>query len=73
MVARQDRAAQIIEASATTFAAVALTVRLSVVNPIADDRLTGALGTAYSIGPTMLTDQLKTLLVVNEGGEINQL
>jgi hypothetical protein len=73
MVARQDRPAQIIKAHATTFAAVTLTVRLPVVTPIADHRLTGAAGTAYSMGPTMLTDQLKTLLVVNERGEINQL
>jgi hypothetical protein len=71
MVARQDRPAQIVEAYATTFATVALTVRLPVITPIADHRLTGAAGTAYSIGPPMLADQLKTLLIVNEGGEIN--
>ena len=73
MMASQDRPAQIVEARPATLAAVALAVLLPVVNTIADHGLAGAAGTANAIGPTMLTNQPKTLLVVDEGGEINQV
>jgi len=72
MMAGQDRPAQIVEAGAATFAAIALPVLLHVVDAMAYDGRAGAAGTANAIGPTMLADQLKTLLVVDEGGKIDQ-
>lgn len=73
MMAGQDRAAQVIEASPTAFAPVALAVRLRIVPTVATDALAGATGAAHRIGPTMLTNELVTLAIVDESGEIDQL
>ncbi len=73
MMACQDRPAQIIEASATSLASVALPVLLGVINAVADDRATGAAGAANAVRPSMLTDHLVALRVVDQGREIDQV
>ena len=71
-MAGQDRPGQIVEATAAAFATVALAVRLFLIMTVTDHRMARTAGTANAIGPTMLTDQLVTLVVINERGEVDQ-
>jgi len=73
MMAGQDRSAQVIEATAAAFATVALAMKMRLVMTVTDHGAAGATGTANTIGPTVLTNQLETFFVVDEGGKINQL
>ena len=72
-MARQDRPGQVIEAAAAAFATVALAVPLLLVMTITDHRMARTTGTAHAIGPTMLTDQLVALVVIDERRKIDQL
>jgi hypothetical protein len=73
MMAGQDCPAQVIEATTASFATVALTVVLSIIVAIANHRMARTARTFDAVGPTILTDQLKALPVVNKGGEVDQL
>jgi hypothetical protein len=72
VMAGQDRSGQIIETAAAAFATVALAPRLFLIMTVTDHRMAGTAGTANAIGPTMLTDQLVALVVINERGEVDQ-
>jgi hypothetical protein len=72
MTPGQDRPGQIVEAAAATLATVALPLLLGVVDPVAYDAVTATARAANAVGPTVLTDQLVTLRVVDEGGEVDQ-
>jgi len=73
MMAGQDRPGQIIEATAAAFATVALAVGLFLIVAIADHRMARTARTLDAVGPTMLTDQIVALRVINERGEVDQL
>jgi hypothetical protein len=73
MMAGQNGAAQVIKANAAGFATVALAVPLRLIITVPMDATAGAAGAANTIGPTVLTDQQVTLVVVDERGEIDQL
>ena len=73
VMAGQDRPGQIIEATAAAFATVALAVRLFLIVAVTADRMARAARTANAIGPTMLTDQIEALVVIDERGEVDQL
>lgn len=72
-MAGQDRPGQIIEATAAAIATVALAVRLFLIMTVTDHRMTRTARTADAIGPTMLTDQIEALAVIDERGEVDQL
>ena len=72
VMAGQDRSGQVVEATAAAFATVALAVALFLVMTVADHRMARTTRTAHAIGPTMLTDQLVALVVINERGKIDQ-
>ena len=73
MMAGQDRPRQIIEANAAVFATVALAAALFLIMTITDRRMSRTARTANTIGPTILTDQIEALVVINERGEVDQL
>jgi hypothetical protein len=73
MMAGQDRPGQVIEAAAAAFATVALAVGLFVIVAIADHRMARTARTMDAVGPTMLTDQIEALAVIDERGEVDQL
>jgi hypothetical protein len=73
VMACQDRPGQIIEATAAAIATVALAVRLFLIMTVTDHRMARTARTANAIGPTMLTDQIEALAVIDERGEVDQL
>jgi hypothetical protein len=73
MVAGQNCPGQVIEATAAFFATVALAVALCFIVTIADHRMARTARTLNAVGPSVLTDPLVALLVINERSEVDQL
>ena len=66
MMSREDGIGQIVEALVTTFAFVTLTVGLSVIATVLDDRVRAAMRTDYAVRPSHIPDGLVALGVVDE-------
>ena len=56
MVPSKNSPRQIIKASITVFASIALPMTLSIIMAMADHRSTAALDATHTIGPAVLTD-----------------
>jgi hypothetical protein len=72
MMTGQDGTTEIIETTATALAKVALTVKLGVIVTVPHNRAAIARRTANSVGPPVLTDQRKALVVIDKRGKIDQ-
>src|SRR5215210_4932723 len=73
MVPGQRRAGEVVEAPGARLAPVALPVRLRIVAPVADHRVTAAPGTAHALRPAMLAHQREALGVVQQPREVDQV
>lgn len=65
-MASKDRVRQIVEASLTQLAQIALTLGLSVVSPLFDDLRAITAWTPHTVWPTQVPNGLKTFGVVDE-------
>src|SRR5687768_4085470 len=66
MVPGQRRAGEVVKAPGARLAAIALPMRLGVVAPVADHRVTATSGTAHALGPAMLAHQREAFRVVQQ-------
>jgi hypothetical protein len=73
MVPGQRRAGEVVEAPGARLTSIALPVRLRVVAPIADHRLTATPGTAHALRPAMLANQREAFGVVQQPREVDQV
>src|SRR5919205_127362 len=73
MVPGQRRAGEVVEAPGARLTSIALPVRLRVVAPIADHRLTATPGTAHALRPAMLANQREAFGVVHQPREVDQV
>ena len=69
----QHCAGQIVKAPGAGLAPIALPMRLGVVAPVADHRVTATSGTAHALWPAMLAHQREALGVVQQGREFDQI
>jgi hypothetical protein len=67
----QNRSGQIIKPCATVPAQIALSMPMSFIMTVTDYRNAGARWAVDAIQPPMLTDQLITLAVIKQGGQID--
>ena len=65
-MSRENGIGQVIEALMTTFALITLTVGLSIISAVLDDRVRAAMRTGYAVRPTHIPDGLVALGVVDE-------
>jgi hypothetical protein len=72
MMASQNRACQVVKPRFTVLAAVALPMALCVIMAVTNDRARRAGRATHTIGPSMLTDQLIALGVIDQSREIDQ-
>src|SRR5215210_4090413 len=73
MVSGQRRAGEVVEAPGAGLAAIALPMRLGVIAPVADHRVTATPGTAHALGPAMLAHQREALGVIQQPREVDQI
>jgi hypothetical protein len=73
MVPGQHRAGEVVEATRTGLAPVALPVRLRVVAAVAHHGATAASRAAHALRPAMLPHQGEALGVIDQGREIDQI
>src|SRR5215213_9555959 len=73
MVPGQRRAGEVVEAPGAGLTPIALSMRLRVVAPIADDRVTATPGTAHAFRPAMLAHQREAFGVVQQLREVDQV
>lgn len=73
MVAGQHGGAEVIKTAAARPAAIALAMALCVIVPVAPHARAAARRAAHPFRPTMLTDQLKAFLIIDESSEIDQV
>jgi hypothetical protein len=65
----KDTVTEIVKLMPTGLAAIALAINLSVILATLDDLVGMAMGTAHTICPAMVTDQLVAFAIVDEVGE----
>src|SRR5215212_8614592 len=73
MVPGQRRAGEVVEAPGAGLTPIALSMRLRVVAPIADYRVTATPGTAHAFRPAMLAHQREAFGVVQQLREVDQV
>src|SRR3954470_13052758 len=73
MVSGQDGTRQIIEPHSAVLASVSLPMPLGLIMAMADHRGTGTARAAHSFRPAMVPDQLITLGIIDQGGQIDHL
>src|SRR5215212_10826439 len=69
----QRRAGEVVKAPGAVLAPIALPVRLGVVAPVADHRVTATSGTAHALGPAKLAHQCEAFRVVQQPREVDQV
>src|SRR3954466_395741 len=73
MVPGQRRAGEVVKAPSARSASITLPMRLGVVAPVADHRVTAAPGTAHALRPAKLAHQREALGVVQQPREVDQV
>src|SRR5215218_42710 len=73
MVPGQRRAGKVVEAPSACLAAIPLAMRLGVVAPVADHRITATPETAHALRPAKLAHQREALGVVQQPREVDQI
>src|SRR4051794_36875215 len=73
MVPGQRRAGEVVKAPGAVLAPIALPVRLGVVAPVADHRVTATSGTAHARGPAMRAHKREAFGVVQQPREVDQV
>src|SRR3954470_15231788 len=73
MVPGQRGAGEVVEAPGAGLTSIALPVRLCVVAPVADHRVTATPGTAHALRPAQLAHQREAFGVVQQPREVDQV